>query len=183
MEATLGARAPALDRGGNDRCLALRAARLRQRALIFGNLALTEMLEDRCGELVVGDVLLPDFTGFAKRRRGQHDAAVADLHGSVEQLVDVDHLATRGESGRRALDELNGALVMNGEVVREPALLLPMKHFAEIVLRAKRRMRVVRARSRAPEAPVVVDDEFGSESVRRSRVRDPAQTKLFTKRS
>src|SRR5208283_831199 len=106
--------------------------------------------------LVALDVLLRHVAVLAHGRRCELLATVAEDHGAVFTLVDIDQLPRRGACDARVLDEQERALVVDREIGRQLALLLPSEDLLEIVVGTKRSVSVVRTGCSPREACVVV---------------------------
>jgi hypothetical protein len=116
---------------------------------------MAHVVEDARQVLVALDVLLRDVAGLANRRRLELVATGADKHGPILPLVDVDPLARRRARHERVLDEVKRTPVVDREVGRQPALLLPREDLLEIVLGTERSVGVVWVGRLVCEARVV----------------------------
>jgi hypothetical protein len=108
-------------------------------------------------------------------------AEVLDVHGTVFVFTYVDAFATGLVCCRRVVDDVEHALVVQGEIVGESPLFLPGEYAAQVILREQLAMRIVVVSWRASETAIVVLTELVQVDVASLAVADTSEAKLFDK--
>jgi len=101
------------------------------------------------------------------------------MNGSVRILADVNALATRSVGRWRVCHYVQHAFVVEHEIARETALLLPAKDATQVVVWEHPAMGVARVLWRTREATIVVLTEPVEEHVSGFAVTDAVEPQLF----
>ena len=105
--------------------------------------------------------------------------AVPEAQRAVLPLLDADPLPARSPRGVGRVEDVQHALVVQGQALRDEAGLLPAEDAGQVVGRLQGAVGVVLASRSAREPAVVVRDELRGEGVRGLDVADPAQPELL----
>ncbi len=120
-----------------------RPARRLGAALLTGcELALADMRQDGAEVLVLDDACLGDLAQLVEGRVRQLDTIVLDRQATIRIVDDGDPLATQTTVDLGRLEHKEHLVVLQGQAVRDRALLAPSQALAKIVALAQRAMEI-----------------------------------------
>jgi hypothetical protein len=155
--------------GGPDLVLLSECEGATGQALAIALLLVDPDLTQHGAEPLVGDdgTLLNARDLVKKDPTGERRIRVAELDASVLVLVDTTSFAGQSKRLGPGLHEVDDSFVVEGQILRELALLLPGESQVEILVVADRSVCIVTALRLAREALIVVGEKLRQVGVRR----------------